>query len=99
MRVQWTVIPPNAQATEGLGRCQSEAGTAERMDHPAERVRHGWRTPDFQANRERGAQKVALTEPMDATRTTNTPIFGSQAQTTPGLEVRGTEPVAFLREL
>ena len=62
MRVQWTVIPPNAQATEGLGWCQSEAGTAERIDHPAERVRHGWRTPDFQANREWGAQKVPFTE-------------------------------------
>ena len=40
--------------------------------HPAERVRHGWRTPDFQANREWGAQKVAFTEPMDVRSGTGT---------------------------
>lgn len=41
VKVRWTFIPPSAQATDGLGQCHSEAGTAQRMDSPAERVRQG----------------------------------------------------------
>jgi hypothetical protein len=41
---------------------EAEEGEGPANLHPAERVRHEWRTPDFQANREWGAQKVPFTE-------------------------------------
>ncbi len=36
--VRWTVVPANARATEGSGRCPSEAGSAKRRDRPSERL-------------------------------------------------------------
>jgi hypothetical protein len=35
--VRWAVVPANAQATDGLGRCPSAAGSAKRRDRPGER--------------------------------------------------------------
>ncbi len=48
MKVRWTFTPPNALATDGLGRCHSEVGTP-RMDRPAERACHGGQALDLQA--------------------------------------------------
>ncbi len=39
--VRWTLVPANAQATHGLGRCPSAAGSAQRRDRPGERPSHG----------------------------------------------------------
>ena len=55
-----------------MGEAELDEGPANL--HPAERVCHGWQTPDFQADREWGAQKVPLTELMDAIEPASTAL-------------------------